>query len=245
MNKTAFLGFTFSTLLVGSIYADSYQINAPMPSSSYQYNYGDQPSQYSNNPQPLNANYQYSNTVPQNSYQYSSTNPNLYLDHQSSTYQYDDRPNQWYSDRHYNYGNNATPFANQGNFIETDVQYGTVPVDHSVTNQTRVHETPQTTIQHGTTNATQHGTTTTQYGSSQQALANSGIDLANKIRKALQVDTTLSSNARNVQVGVDSNGNVTLKGTVASDAEKNKVEAIARGASGQNNITNKLTILKK
>lgn len=229
MNKIAFLGFAFSTLLVNSIYAE--------------YNYGNQPSQYSSNPQPLNANYQYSNTVPQNSYQYSSTNPNLYLDHQSSTYQYDDRPNQWYSDRHYNYGNNATPFANQGSFIETDVQYGTVPIDHSVTNQTRVYEAPQTTIQYGTPN--QHGTTTTQYGSTQQALANSGIDLANKIRKALQADTTLSSNARNVQVGVDSNGNVTLKGPVASDAEKNKVEAIARSASGQNNITNKLTIVKK
>ncbi len=67
-------------------------------------------------------------------------------------------------------------------------------------------------------------------------------DEAFKIRRALQTDTSLSINARNAQVAIDSNGNVTLTGTVRNDHEKEQVEKIARKISGAGDVTNKLRI---
>jgi hyperosmotically inducible periplasmic protein len=66
-------------------------------------------------------------------------------------------------------------------------------------------------------------------------------DLTRKIRRALMQDKSLSSYAHNVKV-VAQGGQVTLKGPVRSDREKQTVEAKAIEVAGAGRVTNEITI---
>lgn len=66
-------------------------------------------------------------------------------------------------------------------------------------------------------------------------------ELAQKIRKAVNEDKTLSTYAHNVKIIVQ-DGVVTLKGPVRTDAEKTAIEAKATGIAGVKNVTNLLEI---
>ena len=62
-----------------------------------------------------------------------------------------------------------------------------------------------------------------------------------KVRRAIIADKSLSMYAHNVKILV-AGGQVTLKGPVHSDEEKQKVEADAAAVVGTDKITNKLTV---
>ena len=66
-------------------------------------------------------------------------------------------------------------------------------------------------------------------------------DLTQKIRRALMQDKTLSSYAHNVKV-IAQGGQVTLKGPVRSDVEKQSVEAKAVEVAGAGHVTNQMTV---
>ena len=68
-------------------------------------------------------------------------------------------------------------------------------------------------------------------------------DLAQKIRKAIMDDGSLSSNAHNSKIVVEK-GTVTLVGPVASDAERTKVEQIAVANAGDRKVINQLEVTK-
>jgi osmotically-inducible protein OsmY len=66
-------------------------------------------------------------------------------------------------------------------------------------------------------------------------------DLAQKIRRALLQDKSLSSYAHNVKV-IAQGGQVTLKGPVRSEQEKQTVEAKAIEAAGAGHVTNEISV---
>ena len=66
-------------------------------------------------------------------------------------------------------------------------------------------------------------------------------DLTQKIRKSLVADKSLSTYAHNVKV-VSQGGDVTLKGPVRSEQEKQTVEAKAVAVAGAGHVTNQLSI---
>jgi len=61
------------------------------------------------------------------------------------------------------------------------------------------------------------------------------------VRKALTSDDSLSTTAKNVTV-VSSNGNVTLRGNVKDDSEKQKVVDKATQVAGVSKVDNQLTV---
>jgi len=69
-------------------------------------------------------------------------------------------------------------------------------------------------------------------------------ELAQKVRKAIVDDKTLSTYAHNVKV-IARDGAVTLKGPVRSDEEKTAVEAKATSVAGAGKVTNELTVAPK
>jgi hyperosmotically inducible protein len=66
-------------------------------------------------------------------------------------------------------------------------------------------------------------------------------DVARKIRRALVQDKTLSRYAHNVKVIVQG-GQVTLKGPVRSDDERQAVEAKATVVAGAGHVTNDMSV---
>jgi hyperosmotically inducible protein len=66
-------------------------------------------------------------------------------------------------------------------------------------------------------------------------------EIAQKIRRALMADSTLSTYAHNVKI-VAQNGQVTLKGPVRTDDEKKSVEAKATEVAGAGRVNNEITI---
>jgi hyperosmotically inducible protein len=66
-------------------------------------------------------------------------------------------------------------------------------------------------------------------------------DLTQKIRRALMHDKTLSSYAHNVKV-ISQGGQVTLKGPVRSDEERQNVEAKAVEVAGTGHVTNQMSV---
>jgi hyperosmotically inducible protein len=69
-------------------------------------------------------------------------------------------------------------------------------------------------------------------------------DITQQVRKAITSDKSLSTYAHNVKV-VTQNGQVTLKGPVRSDDEKQAVEAKAAEIAGKGNVTNELDVKAK
>jgi len=66
-------------------------------------------------------------------------------------------------------------------------------------------------------------------------------DLTQKIRRALMDDKSLSSYAHNVKV-IAQGGQVTLKGPVRSEEEKQTVEAKAVAVAGAGKIVNQMSV---
>jgi len=66
-------------------------------------------------------------------------------------------------------------------------------------------------------------------------------DVTQKIRQALMQDKSLSSYAHNVKV-ITQGGQVTLKGPVRSDQEKQTVEAKAVAVAGAGHVTNQMSV---
>jgi hypothetical protein len=78
----------------------------------------------------------------------------------------------------------------------------------------------------------------------QQKMNPADRELAQKVRKAITADKTLSTYAHNVKI-IARDGMVTLKGPVRSDEEKNLVEAKATEVAGAGKVTNELTVAAK
>lgn len=83
----------------------------------------------------------------------------------------------------------------------------------------------------------------TEITADQQSNTKSDLALTTEIRRAIMKDKTLSMNAHNVKIVVQ-NGNVTLKGPVASQTERTAVEKAARDAigTGKGTITNEVSV---
>jgi osmotically-inducible protein OsmY len=65
--------------------------------------------------------------------------------------------------------------------------------------------------------------------------------LAADVQQALQRENSLSPQGRQVKV-IASDGAVVLRGPVANDAEKARIDSIVRGVSGVKEVTNELDI---
>jgi hyperosmotically inducible protein len=66
------------------------------------------------------------------------------------------------------------------------------------------------------------------------------IDITANIRKRV-VDTHMSVNAQNAKI-ITQDGNVTLRGPVASLDEKNRIEQVAQEVAGPTNVVNQLEV---
>ena len=66
-------------------------------------------------------------------------------------------------------------------------------------------------------------------------------DLMQKIRKSLMDDEFLSTSAHNVKI-IAQNGQVTLKGPVASEEEKRVAEEKATAVAGSGNVINEMDV---
>ena len=75
----------------------------------------------------------------------------------------------------------------------------------------------------------------------QQKMNASDTAIAQKIRKAIHDDTSLSTYAHNVKIIVQ-DGKVTLRGPVRSDDEKANIQGKAVAVVGADNVTNSLEI---
>jgi osmotically-inducible protein OsmY len=78
----------------------------------------------------------------------------------------------------------------------------------------------------------------------QQTINVADLDLAQRIRRALMRDKTLSSHAHNVKI-IAQGGQVTLQGPVRSEGEKQAVERRAAEVAGADHVTNQLSIAPK
>jgi hyperosmotically inducible periplasmic protein len=67
------------------------------------------------------------------------------------------------------------------------------------------------------------------------------IDITQKIRKGLVMDSNYSMTAKNVKI-ITVDGKVTLRGPVNSDAEKAGIESIAKNIAGDGNVDNQLEV---
>jgi hyperosmotically inducible protein len=84
--------------------------------------------------------------------------------------------------------------------------------------------------------ASKHGKT-----ADQQKMNPADRETTRKIRSALTDDKSLSTYAHNIKI-ITTDGMVTLKGPVRSEAEKSAIEAKAKEIAGDSNVRNKLTI---
>jgi hyperosmotically inducible protein len=66
-------------------------------------------------------------------------------------------------------------------------------------------------------------------------------DITQQIRQAIVYDKSLSTYAHNVKI-ITQNGQVTLKGPVRSEGEKQAIETKATEVAGANKVTNDLNI---
>lgn len=74
-----------------------------------------------------------------------------------------------------------------------------------------------------------------------QSNEKSDLDLTAEIRRSIVSDKALSVNAHNVKI-IAQNGQVTLKGPVQSEAEKNTIEQRASSIAGQPNVKNEIDV---
>lgn len=77
-----------------------------------------------------------------------------------------------------------------------------------------------------------------------QSTTDADVALVGSIRRALTGDDQLSTNARNIKVIV-SGRRVTLRGPVASAAERQRVEALVRQAAAGHEVVNQLEVTSR
>jgi hyperosmotically inducible protein len=81
----------------------------------------------------------------------------------------------------------------------------------------------------------------TQPTADQQKNSRSDRDITQQIRRSIVKDKSLSTYAHNVKI-ITQNGQVTLKGPVRSEDEKQALEAKAAEVAGNNNVTDHLDV---
>ena len=83
----------------------------------------------------------------------------------------------------------------------------------------------------------------TDHATTADSQSNASADRATtaKVRKAIMADKNLSTYAHNVKV-ITSNGQVTLKGPVKSEEEKQQIVSDASAVVSAENVTNQLTV---
>jgi hyperosmotically inducible periplasmic protein len=77
--------------------------------------------------------------------------------------------------------------------------------------------------------------------SGDQSNSSQDVKITAAIRRAVVRDHSLSMTAKNVKI-ITSNGMITLRGPVKSDAEKAKIVELARSAAGNAKIDNQLEV---
>jgi len=75
-----------------------------------------------------------------------------------------------------------------------------------------------------------------------QSETSADIKITAEIRKAIMADNAMSTNAQNCKIITEKSGIVTLRGVVASQAEKDSVEAKAKAVAGVTRVENLLEI---
>lgn len=88
---------------------------------------------------------------------------------------------------------------------------------------------------------TKNNDQTSQTTADQQSNSQSDRELSQHVRQALMQDKSLSTYAHNVKI-IARNGQVTLKGPVRSDDEKQAIEAKAAEVAGKDNVVDELTV---
>ncbi len=84
------------------------------------------------------------------------------------------------------------------------------------------------------------GTTMT---AEKQGSSKADMDLVAKIRRSITQDKTLSTTAQNVKIIVNE-GHVWLRGPVPTEAERDRVVALAKKIANDQNVTSFLEVLK-
>jgi len=77
-----------------------------------------------------------------------------------------------------------------------------------------------------------------------QGNARGDIKVLARVRKSIVAEKGLSMNAKNVKI-LFNGGVITLKGPVDSDAEKSRVEELAKTCNGVTEVTNMITVADK
>ncbi|KYG61035.1 hypothetical protein AZI85_08730 [Bdellovibrio bacteriovorus] len=75
----------------------------------------------------------------------------------------------------------------------------------------------------------------------QASTGQSDTDLTRRVRQSLVNDPGLSVRAKNITV-ISEGGNITLKGAVATNQEKARVEELAEGVQGARNVDNQTEV---
>jgi hyperosmotically inducible protein len=75
----------------------------------------------------------------------------------------------------------------------------------------------------------------------QQANAKTDVELTREIRRSVVKDQSLSMMAHNVKI-VTANGNVTLRGPVKTEDEKNEIASKAQAIAGADKVDNQLEV---
>ncbi|MGH7846522.1 MAG: BON domain-containing protein [Candidatus Binatia bacterium] len=99
---------------------------------------------------------------------------------------------------------------------------------------------PQTVLA-ASTKETPSGTEKTLPTASDQSENEADRKITQQVRQAVTKDDSLSTSAQNVTI-VTQNGKVTLRGTVKSQGEKQKIADKAQQVSGVKNVDNQITI---
>jgi len=84
------------------------------------------------------------------------------------------------------------------------------------------------------------GTTMT---AEKQGNSKADTDLVARIRRSLTKDKTLSTTAKNIKIVVNE-GHVWLRGPVPSETEKDRIIALAKQNTNEQNITSSLEVIK-
>lgn len=242
-------GFILATTSLSALsyplYDDPISYRRGLNDRSYDRNYYYQDSSNYSNPSSYNYSNDgyYYNTPSNDSYYYSTPNSRNY----SSTggYQYQNPASQSYEDNVFfnsstpGYSNdtmdysqtyyqsaqnpnaptftNTPGFANRNLSVDVNANQGYYQTQNAMSNRTQF-------------SSEQAGTMTAQ-----------DTDLSSRIRRAIQNEPGLSSSAQNINVQT-AQGKVILEGSVASDAEKNRVENFIKQINGVKTVDNKLTV---
>ena len=75
----------------------------------------------------------------------------------------------------------------------------------------------------------------------QQANTKTDVELTREIRRSVIKDHSLSTMAHNVKI-ITANGNVTLRGPVKTDDEKNEIASKAQAIAGADKVDNQLEV---